>query len=57
MMSKSRMMCVFLLDECCQVDVVDEVVIKVVVGESQKLNDEGRHCEDDLVNEHVKVEI
>ena len=46
-----------LLEECCQVDVVDEVVIEVVVEESLKLNDEGRHCEDDLINEDIKVEV
>ena len=46
-----------LLDECRQVDVGDEVVFEVVVEESLKLNDEGRHCEDDLVNEDVKVEV
>ena len=35
---------------------IDEVVIEVVVRESLNLSDEGRHCEDDLVSEDVKVE-
>ena len=32
-------------------------MIKVVVEESLNLSDEGKHCEDDLVNEDVKVEV
>ena len=46
-----------MLDECCQVDVVDEVVIEVVVEGSQNLSDDGRYCEGDLVNEDVKVDV
>ena len=46
-----------MLNECCQVDVEDEVVIEVVVEESLKLNDEGKHVEDDPVNEDVKLDV
>ena len=32
-------------------------MIEVVVEGFMGLSDEGRHCEDDLVNEDVKVEV
>ena len=55
-MSKSGMMCDFCWMNVVKY-VVDEVVIEAVVEGSLNLNDEGRHCEDDLVNEHVKVGV
>ena len=46
-----------MLDECYQVDVIDEVVTEVVLEGSLNLSDEGEHCVDDLVNEDCKVDV
>ena len=46
-----------MLDECGQVAVTNKVMIKVVAGKVLKLNDEGKHCKDDLVNGDVEVHV
>ena len=43
--------------ECCQVNVIDEMMIEIVAVGSLNLSDEGRHCEDEFVNENVKLKI
>ena len=40
-----------MLDECCQLAVINKVMIKVIVDE------EGKHCKDDLVNGDVEVDV